>query len=310
MKIVVDAGHGINTSGKRSPKGEREWKFNDTYMKGFIAQIKTYEGVTVVRADDPTGKTDVSLANRVAVSNNGKADLHISFHCNANSGSWGKWTGTEVHVYQKCTNTSEAYKLASAVAPVLANAMGLKDRGVKKTNLYITRQTKCTAILIENGFMDSKIDIVALRDTTKMYNAGVKIADAVAKFYKLKKKAVKKPATTTTTTKPTTTTTTTKPTTTATGTTYTVKSGDTLYSISKKYNLTVAKLKSLNGLKTDVLQIGQKLIVSEVTYHTIKSGDTLYALSKKYGVTVSQIKEWNGLKSDTLTIGKTLIVKK
>lgn len=44
-------------------------------------------------------------------------------------------------------------------------------------------------------------------------------------------------------------------------TTYTVKSGDSLYSIAKKYNTTVDKLKELNNLTSNLLNIGQILIV-------------------------------------------------
>ena len=44
--------------------------------------------------------------------------------------------------------------------------------------------------------------------------------------------------------------------------THTVQKGDTLYSISKKYNLTVDKLKSLNNLKTNNIKVKQVLTVS------------------------------------------------
>ncbi len=43
--------------------------------------------------------------------------------------------------------------------------------------------------------------------------------------------------------------------------TYTVKSGDTLYGIARTYNTTVDKIKQLNNLKTNNLQIGQILIL-------------------------------------------------
>ena len=44
-------------------------------------------------------------------------------------------------------------------------------------------------------------------------------------------------------------------------TTYTVKSGDSLYSIAKKYNTTVDRLKKLNNLTSNLLNIGQILII-------------------------------------------------
>ena len=47
----------------------------------------------------------------------------------------------------------------------------------------------------------------------------------------------------------------------ATSPTYKVKKGDTLYKISQKHNTTVAKLKSLNKLKSDIIFPNQKLNV-------------------------------------------------
>lgn len=45
--------------------------------------------------------------------------------------------------------------------------------------------------------------------------------------------------------------------------TYTVIKGDTLYSISKRYGLSVDRLKQLNGLTSNEISIGQKLITSQ-----------------------------------------------
>ena len=44
--------------------------------------------------------------------------------------------------------------------------------------------------------------------------------------------------------------------------TYTVSPGDTLYSIARQYNTTVNNLKELNNLSTNILTVGQTLIIS------------------------------------------------
>lgn len=42
---------------------------------------------------------------------------------------------------------------------------------------------------------------------------------------------------------------------------YKVKKGDTLYSISKKFNIPVSQLKEVNGLKSNVIKVGQHLLI-------------------------------------------------
>ena len=44
-------------------------------------------------------------------------------------------------------------------------------------------------------------------------------------------------------------------------TTYTVKKGDNLYSIARKFNTTVQEIKNKNNLNSNLLSIGQKLII-------------------------------------------------
>lgn len=51
-------------------------------------------------------------------------------------------------------------------------------------------------------------------------------------------------------------------------TTHTVKSGDTLYSLAKKYGTTVNELKSINGLKSDLIKVGQVLKLVKVNRPT------------------------------------------
>ena len=44
---------------------------------------------------------------------------------------------------------------------------------------------------------------------------------------------------------------------------YQVKKGDTLYSIAKKHETTVVNLKKINGLTSNTISIGQKLIINK-----------------------------------------------
>ena len=119
---------------------------------------------------------------------------------------------------------------------------------------------------------------------------------------------------------------------------YTVKAGDSLWSIANKHGLSVAQLKSMNGLSSDMIYAGQKLTVktgasstssttssantntgtttnpvtntqtSNASSYTVKSGDSLWAIANKHGLSVSQLKNMNGLTSDVIYPGKQLLV--
>lgn len=94
---------------------------------------------------------------------------------------------------------------------------------------------------------------------------------------------------------------------------YTVQKGDSLYSIARKYSTTIDKIKDLNNLTTNLLSIGQVLLIPtdtnlETTY-TVQKGDSLYSIAKKYNTTVDRLKQLNNLKSNLLSIGQILIVR-
>lgn len=94
---------------------------------------------------------------------------------------------------------------------------------------------------------------------------------------------------------------------------YTVQKGDFLYSIARKYSTTIDKIKDLNNLTTNLLSIGQVLLIPtdtnlETTY-TVQKGDSLYSIAKKYDTTVDRLKQLNNLKSNLLSIGQILIVR-
>ena len=97
-----------------------------------------------------------------------------------------------------------------------------------------------------------------------------------------------------------------------TGEYYTVVSGDTLYSIANKYGLTVDELKSLNNLSSNLLSVGQRLLVKPTTTstteetYTVKKGDNLYQIALQFDTTVDALKTLNGLTSNLLSIGQVL----
>lgn len=93
---------------------------------------------------------------------------------------------------------------------------------------------------------------------------------------------------------------------------YTVKSGDSLWSISRKFGVTVAELKEANNLSSNLLSIGQNLIIpgkvpEKVSdEYVVQKGDTLYSIARKFNTTVDNLKSLNNITTDSLAIGQIL----
>ncbi|TCP11102.1 membrane-bound lytic murein transglycosylase D [Crenobacter luteus] len=108
---------------------------------------------------------------------------------------------------------------------------------------------------------------------------------------------------------------------------HTVAEGDTLYNISRRYSLSVAELKALNGLEQDTVKLGQVLRVkgsaivaagrpvnaqdeavaqlaslrgerqgslqTASAEYVVQKGDTVFSIARKFGVRHSDIQRWN-----------------
>ena len=159
--IAIDAGHGYNTAGKRclkriDPSQTREWFLNDRIADRLEALLKRYD-CTVLRTDDTTGARDISLSSRVQAANKAKADMYISIHHNAgiNGGAGG---GTVVYWYSSvAARAQQAQRLYDAVVS-RTGLSGNRSSHVQKNALYVLKHTSGPALLLENGFMDSKVD--------------------------------------------------------------------------------------------------------------------------------------------------------
>ena len=153
MKIALSVGHSRLSNGNyTSANGVKNEYLT---MKKLAPQIKNFlelEGhkVDIINCPELKFKEPKEEKNyKLNIINNNKYDLLIELHMNAFN---GKAEGTEVLYYSK-----KGSEVAKRVENKLATIF--KGRGIKqRTDLYILRDSICTAILIELCFCDNDSD--------------------------------------------------------------------------------------------------------------------------------------------------------
>jgi N-acetylmuramoyl-L-alanine amidase len=191
VKIMLDAGHGYNTPGKRSPDGMREYEFNRAVANYAKQLLANYKNVTVYFSH--SDQRDVSLKARTDKANSLNVDIFVSIHANAfGGGGWSNVGGIETFVYP--TRPPVAYQLAQKIQRNLVISTGLENRGVKTADFHVLRETKMDAVLVECGFMTNRNEIKLLRSETYRRTIAEGIVKALAEQFKLQRKANAAPA--------------------------------------------------------------------------------------------------------------------
>lgn len=194
--ICVDAGHGYNTGGRRclkkfDPAEHREWWLNDRIADLVETELVRDYDCKVVRADDTTGAKDISLANRVKTANNANANMYISIHHNA--GANGTTAGgTVVYSYKNDSDKARAVRLYNYLI-TQTNLKGDRKSPTAVGNFYVINKTKMPSLLIENGFMDSSVDVPIIISQAHAEKSAKGIINFLVAELKLEKKKVEAP---------------------------------------------------------------------------------------------------------------------
>ena len=278
--LVLDAGHGYNTLGKRclkalDPNQTREWWLNDRITDMAQADLEANYDCIILRADDTTGAKDISLSARVKAANNANADFYMSIHHNAgvNGGVGG---GTVVFYYASDEMRRKAQMLYNFVTDE-TKLYGNRCEQVVKKGFYVLVNTKMSATLIENGFMDSSVDLPIILSEEHAR----KTADGIV-AYLVKECNLQPKKNAETVAKPTV-------------STYTVQSGDTLSAIGKKLGLDWREIAELNNISAPyIIKKGQGLnlpgnVKAENVYYPAYKGKkvTLTAALTSLGINSS-----------------------
>ena len=181
IRIFSDAGHGGSDSGATG-NGLLE-KDVTLKLSKYFAEILTQDYKGVVVKQSRTDDRFLSLSARADKANDWGADYFISFHINAFNGSAN---GFESFIYNgSVSNNTKKYQ--DIMHEEIMKVNDLSDRGQKRANFAVVRETAMPAILTENGFIDNKHDAKKLKDNDYLYKVAKAHAKGVARIFNLKK---------------------------------------------------------------------------------------------------------------------------
>lgn len=181
--VILDNGHGVNTTGKCSPdKSLREYAYAREIVRRIANSLDNIRGykaeILVPEAADIGLSIRVQRANAIYSKYKGKAKvILISVHCNAAPPNDSKWHSAmgwsaftsvgQTESDRVCKNLYDAAEVY--LAPYVSSfPEGTSQRPIRSTknpskgweeNFTILKKTNCPAVLTENLFQDNKYDV-------------------------------------------------------------------------------------------------------------------------------------------------------
>jgi N-acetylmuramoyl-L-alanine amidase len=182
MKLWLDGGHGGIDSGAVG-FGLKEKDLTLTLVKKIGKLLEDYREVDVrySRIDDRF----LELKERANKANQAGADFFCSVHINATPTG----TGFETFIYNEASSQSVAYQ--NVIHPEIMKQLGdVKDRGKKRANYAVLRETHMPSILTENLFIDNPNDNKKLKQNEYLDKIALGHVNGFEKAFGLKKREV------------------------------------------------------------------------------------------------------------------------
>ena len=183
MKLYLDPGHGGSDSGALGNGLVEKNIALDIALRIRSILTSEYENVQVKMSR--TGDTTKDLSERTNEANAWGADYYLSIHCNAFNGSA---RGYEDYIHTSLSDSSTTAKYQDILHAEVIKLNQLPDRGQKKANFHVLRETAMPALLSENGFIDHPQDAALMKQSAWRQNVAQGHVKGLEKAFNLKRK--------------------------------------------------------------------------------------------------------------------------
>lgn len=187
--VWLDAGHGGSDPGAMGHNMKESDIVLDLVKRTGAYLIENFEGVDVRYSR--TTDVFISLMDRTNRANAAKADAFVSFHCNAAGSSSAN--GYEDFIYNGTLRANDAklqQEVHQSVWDFYKSQNIQTNRGKKKENLHVVRETAMAAVLTENLFM-SNPEILRFKEAAFLQGVAAAHAEGIAAFLGLTRKEAK-----------------------------------------------------------------------------------------------------------------------
>jgi len=184
-KIFLDAGHGGYDSGANG-NGISEKNITLSIVKKIDEHLKSYKNVQTLLSRD----TDVylTLKQRTDQANQWGADAFLSVHINSATDQSAR--GFETYIYPTAGAETISFQnvMHEEITKQISSYLGFDDRGKKRSNFHVLRESHMKALLTENLFISNVADATLLKSEDQFISS-VALGHAIGleKFFGLER---------------------------------------------------------------------------------------------------------------------------